>query len=440
MANEEILQAGARGVAQPAAMPAELVATAQQGGMAWRRLGLRLRSITPAALLRFAIVVAFLGAAIWLIGRAGLALLPFWGGLVLAYVTLPFVNWLDRFMPRILAITLLLLLELLILALIVAVIAPIFVQEIIAVVESLPTWQRVQAWWFETEAYLKTLPMVSQDFLDGWLRNVYNNARTNFSAYLLRFVSVSVVTAVEATRLASFLISFLIIPTWLVSVLNDQRQVRRGLDGAMPSAVRPDFWAVVRILDRAFNAFVRMRLVVATLIGIFFYLSLVYLPPFNTANLPFPLALALIAGLFNLIPIVGPIVGLLPVTLLALSVSWQIAVSVAVIYILVVVLVNLLVGRWLEGRAIDIHPAVLAPIIIIGSTFGFLGAVLAGPIAVVARDLVRYSYGRLSDPPQPAGLIPGETRASSPVRLPGRVVMARGPRRLTTERDSALNS
>jgi predicted PurR-regulated permease PerM len=314
---------------------------------------------------------------------------------------------------------------------------PVFAQEIVAVVQSLPSWQRVQAWWLETEAYLKTLPMVSQDFLDGWLRNVYNNARLNFSEYLLRFVNLSVVTAIEVTRLVTFLISFLVVPTWLVSVLNDQRQVRRGIDRTMPAAMRPDFWAVVRILDRAFNAFVRMRLIIATLIGLFFYLALVYLPPFNTADLPFPLALALIAAIFNLIPIVGPIVGLAPVALLALTVSWQMAVSVAVIYTAVVILVNLLVGKYLEGRAIDIHPAVLAPIIIIGSTFGFLGAVLAGPVAVVARDLVRYSYGRLSNPPLPAGQLPGEAPARTTLRLPGRTVMARGPRPLSNERNPA---
>lgn len=417
--------------ASPDLIPVALEVSATRGRYAWRRLGLRLYSITPTAILRTLVTVAFFGAILWLVARAGTALLPFWVGLVLAYVTLPFVNWLDRFMPRIVAVLLLLAIEVLILVAIVAVMAPIFVKEAVLLVNSLPSWSRIYLWLLDLETYLKTLPMPVQNFLDGWLRNAYDKARYNFTETLTLGVSASALTAFNAARATTFLLGFLVIPTWLVSVLNDQRQVRRALDHALPPALRPDFWAIVRIFDRTFNVFVRGRLVIATLIGVLMFFGLRLFPRIAAEALPFPLAMALIAGMFNLVPIVGAIVGAVPLALMALSVSWQLALAVVVLYVLVVWAVGLFVTPWLESMAVDIHPAALAPIVILGSTFGFLGAVLAGPIAVVARDLFRYTHGRLEDPPQPAGLLPGDVPPveSPPPRVRGRV------RRLVTERE-----
>ena len=55
------------------------------------------------------------------------------------------------------------------------------------------------------------------------------------------------------------------------------------------------------------------------------------------------------------------------------------------------------------------------------SQFGFIWVLLAAPLAVAVRDLYRYAYGRVSDPPRPAGLLPGELpplqRPNQPYRL-----------------------
>ncbi len=83
-----------------------LEAAAQCGRRVWRRLGLRLRSITPSMLARFVLVVGALvliGRIIW---TAWDVLLPFQIGAVLAYLLLPLVNRLHRRMPRPLAILL----------------------------------------------------------------------------------------------------------------------------------------------------------------------------------------------------------------------------------------------------------------------------------------------------------------------------------------------
>jgi len=60
------------------------------------------------------------------------------------------------------------------------------------------------------------------------------------------------------------------------------------------------------------------------------------------------------------------------------------------------------------GDSVKIHPAILVVILVIASQFGLIWLFLGAPLAQITYDLYRYVYGRLSDPPRPAGLLPGE--------------------------------
>jgi predicted PurR-regulated permease PerM len=62
-----------------------------------------------------------------------------------------------------------------------------------------------------------------------------------------------------------------------------------------------------------------------------------------------------------------------------------------------------------QRRSIDLHPAILVVILVLLSQFGWLWVLLAAPLAIAARDVFRYVYGRLDDPPRPAGLLPGQS-------------------------------
>ena len=71
----------------------------------WKRVGMAIRGVTPSDLAHFVLVVVGFAAVGWLIWNTWFALLPFEIGLVLAYMVLPAVNWLDRVMPRSLAVS-----------------------------------------------------------------------------------------------------------------------------------------------------------------------------------------------------------------------------------------------------------------------------------------------------------------------------------------------
>src|SRR5205807_3423273 len=107
------------------------------------------------------------------------------------------------------------------------------------------------------------------------------------------------------------------------------------------------------------------------------------------------------------IPTFGPFVGYIIGGLVGLSHSPQSGLAVVVMLVAVQILNNVLVGSRLQKRVVDLHPAILAVLLVAGSGFGLLGVVLAAPVGVMLRDIYRYIYVRVSDPPKPAGLLPG---------------------------------
>jgi predicted PurR-regulated permease PerM len=412
--------------------PAELQASSRRGKMAWNQLWLHVTSITPAQVGRLLLAAAMVSLIVWLIGRAGASMLPFWFGLVLAYATLPIVNWLDRVMPRLLAVVLLLSLETAILVLAVVALAPILANEIVGAVQSLPSVVEIRSWRGEVLAWLQTLPVPVQEFVSSWLQTAYTRVNQNFGAFLLRFLSAGAATAFDALRWLTFLFSFLILPSWLIYVLRDLRAARTTADRALPPVWRADFWALMGIIHRTASAFLRGRLAIAVLGGLLLGIGLQLLQLLGFPPMPFPVLVPLIVAIFALVPILGPIVGLIPVVLVALSVSTELAVAAALVYVGVGALAKALIVPRTENWAVDIHPALLAPIVVLGSTFGFWGAVLAGPMAVVVRDIYRYLDGRLADPPRPAGLLPGAEPEPTP--LPAQQVPLRRPRPLAGDR------
>jgi hypothetical protein len=67
----------------------------------------------------------------------------------------------------------------------------------------------------------------------------------------------------------------------------------------------------------------------------------------------------------------------------------------------------------IERRSVDMHPAALVVVLVALSQFGFIWVLVGAPIAVAARDLFRYAYGRLEDPPRPAGVLPEWSRSAA---------------------------
>ena len=114
--------------------------------------------------------------------------------------------------------------------------------------------------------------------------------------------------------------------------------------------------------------------------------------------------LSVIAGVLELVPIIGPIISAVPAVLLAATVSPVAVLAALLLYFLVQQLENSFLVPKIQGDAVQLHPAAVVFVIIIGGALaGLLGAILALPVTAAFRDVVRYLFRRLS-PDEPEGL------------------------------------
>jgi predicted PurR-regulated permease PerM len=111
----------------------------------------------------------------------------------------------------------------------------------------------------------------------------------------------------------------------------------------------------------------------------------------------FTLILAVIAGILEWFPIIGPVLSAVPAILIALTISPLAVVVVIALYTGIQQLENNLLVPKVMGDAVQLHPAVLIVGLVVGGTLaGIGGAILAAPVLAAGRDLYRYGFLRLS--------------------------------------------
>jgi predicted PurR-regulated permease PerM len=377
---------------------------------AWRQLDERVGAITPSGLARLLLAAGAVLALIGLVWFAWGSLFPFVVGAAIAYTLLPLVNLLDRFVPRLLAVLLVMGLVLVLGAFFLSLLVPIILRQLNEAYLSLPSPADFAAYEQRLAAYLSTLPPPARAFVIDVITQLYDQARANVDVYLGRTVTLTIGALLGLANTLGFVLGLIVVPTWLLAVLIDQPRGRAALARALPPAMRADVWAVLRILDRAFGAFVRGQLLTALITGGLVYLGFDLLTQLFglAAEVRYLLLLAILAGLAQLIPSIGPFLGAIPPVLIALTSSPQLTIAVVLLLILIQQVISNLVAPRLERNVVDLHPAILILVVVALSQFGFWWILLAAPITAVVRDMFRYTYGRFGEPPRPAGLLPGE--------------------------------
>jgi predicted PurR-regulated permease PerM len=329
---------------------------------------------------------------------------PFIVGLLFVYLLDPPVRWLARHgIRRSLAIlvvyagTILVVVELLLIT-----VAPL-VNEALRFVADFPTLaadldRQIQK---VSELYARLeIPPAIRDWIDGILAGFGHTGGT--VSIDLSFL-LPVLTG--AGSLIGVLFGYLILPVWVAYLLNDRVVLVSQFDRSLPPSWRFDVWAVIRTIERVFGQWVRGQLVLGFAVAIFTFIGLIVAsqlvdPIFGR----YAVLLSVIAGVLELIPIIGPIISAVPAVLLAATVGPGVVVAALVLYTLVQQIENNFLVPKIQGDATNLHPSlVMFAIIVGGSIAGLLGAILALPVTAAIRDVVRYLFRRLS-PDQPAAL------------------------------------
>lgn len=206
----------------------------------------------------------------------------------------------------------------------------------------------------------------------------------------------------------------------------DQSRLERFWLSLAPAAQRPELLAIWREIEIRLGGYVRGELLLMTSIGVL--ASLGYL----VIGLPYPLALGVLAGLVEFVPMVGPTLGALPAILVALSISPQAALLVLVYSIVIQFSENNILVPRLMGRSVGVSPiTVILAVFAFTSLLGIAGAFLAIPLAAIVQVLmdhlvVHAGVGGAEEPDE------GSTNIMSTMRARIRRLRAEGLQRLRT--------
>ncbi len=364
-------------------------------------------------LLLWLAVGLLVGGMIW---AARGVLLPYFLGLVLAYLLLPLVNWLDRHMParlhrwrlaRPLAIVLTYLLLFLIVAGIIAFFVPPVAEQVGVLVKKWPELTgRVEEWGTRGWGwYQRNIPADWRQTIETNLKGLLND--------VIRAVQNGVVATLrQVFSTISFVIGLVVIPFWLFYILHDESQVKTGLVQALPQQLRADLLCMARLIDDVLSAYIRGQLLLCLFVGGMATIALLII------GVPFALVLGLIAGLFEALPFVGPILGAIPALLLALLSNPVSAIWVAIAFFAIQQVENLVLVPRIAGKSVKLHPAMVMVVLVVGNELaGFLGMLLAVPVTAVIRDVFKYLYLRFLDEPLAPEAAMASIRAGKEVQL-----------------------
>lgn len=141
---------------------------------------------------------------------------------------------------------------------------------------------------------------------------------------------------------------------------------------------------IVTKVEKGLGAWVRGQLTLSLIIGVVTYIGLTIL------GVDYALPLALIAGILEVVPIVGPIISAVPAVLVGLTVSPVLGLAVVALFFIVQQLENHIVVPMIMSKVVGLQPAIVIVSVLIGATLGGIaGALLAIPIILVAKIIVK---------------------------------------------------
>ncbi len=193
----------------------------------------------------------------------------------------------------------------------------------------------------------------------------------------------------------SLVMSFIFMMVFLIFLLLDGQNFKRAFIHAIPNRY---FEMTMKILDKisdSISAYIRGQLLAALSVGITSIIGLYILQWITGINIPYTFIIGCVAGLSNLIPFVGPIIGMLTAVIVYLVSEQVIAVqfiyvfSIMGVFAIVQLIDNLIVSPLIMSGSVGLHPMFVIIFVLVGGAMaGPLGMLFSIPIAAIIKVIV----------------------------------------------------
>lgn len=300
----------------------------------------------------------------------------------LFYILNPLVRLLEKLkIKRIWGILIVFILLVALIAIALVTLIPYLTNQISSLAKSIPqTTNQVEAWFRQlaNEPALKNLDLESYlDKLDISYGNVITNALNGITGSLGSiFSAVASVTVIVVTA-----------PFILFYMLKDGDKLQPAIGKMIPEKHRGDVLELLGKMNETIATYISGQAIECLFVATF--TSIGYL----IVGVDYALLFGVIAGLTNLIPYLGPYLGLLPAVLVTVFDSPFKALLCCVVVLVVQQIDGNIIYPNVIGKSLKIHPLTIILILLVaGNLSGLLGIFLGVPIYAVARTVVIYIY------------------------------------------------
>lgn len=314
-------------------------------------------------------------------------LTPFFIAALLAYLGDPLVNRMAKIkIPRTLGVIIVFFMIILLLLLLMLLLVPLLERQILLLIDKIPVifiWvQNIALPWISEKTGVKEFMNLEQ--IQGVLKTHWQQAG-NLAGTVIRTVTYS------GYSIFVFLLNLVLIPIVTFYLLRDWDKVVAGIHRVIPRAIEPLAVRLARDCNEVIGAFFRGQLLVMLSLGLYYSLGL------SLVGLQLALLIGIIVGFVSVVPYLGFVVGVTLTTIATLVQyhDWLHLGYVAVVFGIGHILENYILAPWLVGDRIGLHPvAVIFAVLAGGQLYGFIGILLALPVAAVIMVLVRYATER----------------------------------------------
>jgi len=325
----------------------------------------------------------------WIIWKLVSVILPFIVGLIIAYLLLPLVHWLEKHLPggkkhpgakRVSIIIGVYFIALIIIA------AMVFYAFTVVRSSTSLLWQ--------------TLPQLIPNIVT-WVQNFMAKIRLEVPASMLQQYDQTItnagVTVVNALRgvfghgfsmitsSVGLVLGFLALPLIVFFMLKDWDRLRDGFFGIMPPWASDHAKNIAGIIERVLGRYIRGQFILSAFVGIMVFILLTAL------RVQFAPALALWAALMENIPSLGFFLSIVASVAVALATSPGKALWVLLGLVAIQLLENNLLGPRIQGSNMKMNPIFIILASLVGAYFiGILGFIIAVPVTATVIELLKY--------------------------------------------------
>ncbi|WP_366922562.1 AI-2E family transporter [Metallumcola ferriviriculae] len=325
------------------------------------------------------IVVSVAGYMLYLI-RAILP--PFIIALVIAYLLNPVVKKLgDLKVPRVLAIILVYSAVITVVVILALYGVPKVVRELNRFADAIPYYTQ------QVQEYLRSVRGdYSRSNIPESIKQVTDETLADAEDMLIAAVQS---VADSIIGLFSQVLSVIIAPVLAFYMLKDWETLGRYTFSLLPTGWREEAAFLFHEIDVVLTKFIRGHLLVAFTVGTLTALGLA------SIRMKFALLLGIVAGIADIIPYFGPIIGAVPAVALALLQSKYQAFYAVGVMVIVQQLESNIISPKILGDSLGLHPLVIIFVLLAGGElFGIVGMLLAVPVTAVSRILLSYFFNR----------------------------------------------